>query len=285
LKSDRIIRPGVKAPPARRLVHYFDGDMTPPEVFAEPFSEGQIAELMVKGLPKPEGPPLIEVEGDLSGRIQANVWQAGKFSLDKGRSINVPEMAPPIEISGPWTISFPAGAGAPADLTFDKLDSLHRNADTAIRHFAGTVSYRNTFQVPPEASSENKRLWLDLGRVAVIAEVHVNGQKVGALWKPPYRVELTGVVRQGLNDLEVRVTTLLVNRLIGDESLPVENQYHERTRAIVQMPEWFAEGRPKPPGGRTTFATWRFYGKDDPLVESGLLGPVSILTSVSAVFE
>ena len=101
----------------------------------------------------------------------------------------------------------------------------------------------------------------------------------------PYRVEVTDVIHAGTNDLEVRVTTLLVNRLIGDEQLPAENEYDSRTRAIKRLPDWYVEGKPKPPGGRSTFSTWKFFNGDDPLVESGLLGPVRILTSVSAVFE
>jgi hypothetical protein len=46
------------------------------------------------------------------------------------------------------------------------------------------------------------------------------------------------------------------------------------------LPAWYREGKPKPPGGRVTFSAWRFYDKDEPLVASGLLGPVRLLNPV-----
>jgi hypothetical protein len=131
-----------------------------------------------------------------------------------------------------------------------------------------------------------RRVVLDLGRVEVIAEVSVNGRAVGQGWKEPYRMDVTDAVHAGANALEVRVTTLWPNRLIGDEQLPPENAYGIRDEqgqdphGILQLPEWYREGKPKPPGGRVTFATWQFYDRDEPLVASGLLGPVRLLNPI-----
>ena len=76
------------------------------------------------------------------------------------------------------------------------------------------------------------------------------------------------------------------NRLIGDEQLPPENDYALGTEhGIKQLPAWYATGAPKPPGGRVTFATWKFYSRDEPLFESGLLGPVRLLNPVRHVFD
>ena len=48
-------------------------------------------------------------------------------------------------------------------------------------------------------------------------------------------------------------------------------------RKISKLPDWYRAGLPKPPGGRVTFSTWTFYGKDEPLLDSGLLGPVRLI--------
>jgi hypothetical protein len=284
LSSGCVVHPGVGIAPPKGIVNYFDGDMTAPEVFAEALSETKIAELAAEGLPDAELPPPIEVELNMDGKIEANVWQAGNYSLDNGQSINVPAVPAPVEVQGPWQVSFPKGLGAPAQITLEHLMSLEKYSDPSVKYFSGTATYRNSFVVPSNAIAQGKKLWLDLGRVAVIAEVRVNGREVGRLWKPPFRVDITSAVRSGQNELEVSVTDLLVNRLIGDEMLPTENEYDGRTHAIVRLPDWFIEGKPKPPGGRITFATWHYYSNKDPLVESGLLGPVRLLSSVKATF-
>lgn len=49
--------------------------------------------------------------------------------------------------------------------------------------------------------------------------------------------------------------------------------------ALAEWPKWFLENQPSPTG-RLTFTTWKHWTKDDPLQESGLLGPVRIPTSV-----
>ena len=90
---------------------------------------------------------------------------------------------------------------------------------------------------------------LDLGEVRELAEVIVNGKSAGILWKPPYRADLTGLTQPGANTLEVRVTNLWVNRLIGDAQ----------------------------PGAKPiTFTALKTYRADAPLRPSGLLGPVTL---------
>lgn len=40
--------------------------------------------------------------------------------------------------------------------------------------------------------------------------------------------------------------------------------------------DWFVNNETIPEGQRTTFCTVSFYNADDPLIPSGLMGPVSI---------
>ena len=120
--------------------------------------------------------------------------------------------------------------------------------------------------------------YLDLGHVAVIAQVKLNGQDLGILWKAPFRLDVTRVLRPGDNVLEVQVTNLDVNRAIGDEQLPADGEYNP-DGLLKSWPAWLLEGKPSP-AGRRTFATYRVWRKDSPLQESGLLGPVRLLQTM-----
>ncbi|HEY9510456.1 MAG TPA: glycosyl hydrolase, partial [Verrucomicrobiae bacterium] len=279
--SDTVVRPGIGiAASPGKTVYYFDGDMTSPTLFPNALEASAVQQIMARGLPPPETPEGIEIE-NANEKVLASVWSPGNYSLSDGRYLVVSNLPSPIEISGPWRVSFPPDRGAPSEIRLTNLTGLQRLNDPGVRFFSGTAVYRTTFEIPTEALNLQNRFWLDLGRVAVIGEVRVNDRELGNLWRPPFRLEITDAVHAGKNDLEIRVTNLLVNRLIGDENLPAENEYDPRTHAIRRFPEWFVQGEPKPPGGRTTFSTWKFFNAGDPLVESGLLGPVRILTSVS----
>jgi hypothetical protein len=96
-----------------------------------------------------------------------------------------------------------------------------------------------------------------------IAEVRVNGQSLGVVWTDPWAVDLTGIVKPGENKLELDVTNLWVNRLIGDAGLP-ESQRLTKTHAR------------RLPTDQGRHAHLRGYLATDPLVPSGLLGPVRL---------
>src|SRR3546814_17495309 len=100
----------------------------------------------------------------------------------------------------------------------DRLGSLHRHDDFGVRHFAGTATWRTRFAVAAGALGGDKRVYLDLGRVEVIASVRVNGRDLGKLWKPPYRIDVTDAVRAGTHMPEVSVTNLQTEaRRVGEE--------------------------------------------------------------------
>ena len=122
------------------------------------------------------------------------------------------------------------------------------------------------------------RYFLDLGRVEVMAEVRLNGVDLSVLWKPPFRVDVTRALQPGRNRLEVKVTNLWPNRLIGDERYPddctVDGTW--KTGPIPAWPEWFLRHQPRPEPRRLTFTTWKYYTAETPLLASGLLGPVTL---------
>jgi hypothetical protein len=285
LKSGKIVHCGLGlAPPARRIVYYFEGEMTPPKFVAEPLGEGSIATLAADGLPGPENPFPIEIARRGVGNLEALIWETGRYTLDDGRAVEVRDVPAPVTLSGPWQVDFPPDRGAPANLTLTDLISLRLHPDPGVRYFSGIATYTHTFTVATNSLARDRRLVLDLGRVEVSAAVSVNGRNLGILWKPPYRVDVTEAVHAGTNQLEVQVADLWPNRLIGDEQLPPENHYDPRTHAIDRLPDWYVKGEAKPAGGRTTFTTWQFYNQDDPLLEAGLLGPVRLFNPVRRAF-
>lgn len=279
LFTGSVVHPGVAALPQPGVVYYFEGDRTEPEVFAEALSPERIAALHAQGLPAPADPPAAELtshdDGAIDGAIDATLWQSGAYALDGNDAVDVTVPAPRA-LTQPWQLTFPAGSGAPDTIRLERLIPLNEHEDPGVRHFSGTATYTSTINLSEAELAQDQRVVLDLGRVEVNAEVDVNGQPVATLWKPPFRADITAALQPGHNTIEVSVTNLWPNRLIGDEQLPAENEY-ARSGEMQELPAWYVQGAPKPPGGRTTFATWQFFDADEPLLASGLLGPVRLL--------
>ncbi len=196
----------------------------------------------------------VEVLPDVDHAIQLRAWRPGKYELvaSDGRTarVEVEQVAPPLPLAGPWEVRFPPGWGAPASVVFEKLASWTRHATPGVKYFSGTATYRKEFDLPAELVAGSDSLWLDLGEVKNLAQVSLNGRELGVLWKPPFRVEVTRWVRPGKNRLEVKVTNLWPNRLIGDQFLPEDR--------------------------RLAHTNVKKFTRDSPLMESGLLGPVRI---------
>lgn len=155
------------------------------------------------------------------------------------------------KIEGPWQIAFQPGRGAPATASFDKLTSYTESTDAGIKYFSGTATYTKTINVAAGSITKGAQLWLDLGDVKNLAEVTVNGQSQGIVWKKPFRVDVTHALKAGDNKLEIKVTNLWVNRIIGDLQ----------------------------PGAKEkiTYTAIPFYNVRSKLLPSGLLGPVTLV--------
>ncbi|MEP0766905.1 MAG: glycosyl hydrolase family 43 [Fimbriimonadia bacterium] len=279
LTSKHSVHPGVGVQHTR-AVDPFRGDVGELQMFDRALSETEIARLAAETpIPKARpGTASIELRRVRGGQIEADVWQPGKYVLRTadGRKhiVEIGDLPAPLMLEGPWEVRFEAGIGAPESVTFDKLISWSIHDDPEIRYYSGAATYYKTFSIPQDLLAPDKRLLLELGRVEVIAEVRLNGRLLGTVWKPPYRVDVTGMARPGENTLEVKVANLWVNRMIGDENLPEDSRRHPDGR-LVEWPQWLLDGSPSPTG-RRTFSSWKLWRKDEPLQPSGLLGPVEV---------
>ncbi|TVP76767.1 MAG: hypothetical protein EA353_11585 [Puniceicoccaceae bacterium] len=186
------------------------------------------------------------------------------------------------ELGGPWEVRF-GRFGPEEPVLFPELKAWNEHPDEAVRFFSGTATYRKT--VDWKTHQREQPVYLDLGVVHEIAEVFVNGQSVATLWKPPFSVEVGQYLQSGQNAIEVRVTNLQVNRIIGDEQQSQSAvQWRQQTghqitngRVLTEIPEWVVENHENPIPGRHTFFTFRYWEKDAPLLESGLIGPVRLI--------
>ena len=177
----------------------------------------------------------------------------------------------PFKISEPWELKFLSQQGA-EDKTLQELVSWINFNDES-RYYSGTAIYQTQFNYPHNPQ-KGDLYFLDLGAVYHTARVKLNGQDMGVLWKPPYRVELSMHLKPGKNHLEIEVTNLWANRMIGDERFPDDLQW--AGKSLKEIPDWVNTGAIRPEPGRITFATYKFFTADTPLIASGLIGPVVV---------
>ena len=163
------------------------------------------------------------------------------------------------EIEGPWEVRFPYGWGAPPSKIFSTLISWTEDPEEGIKYFSGIATYHKEFDLPQNPVASDTHLVLDLGRVKEVADVYLNGKHLGILWKPPFRLNVTRVVKRGKNRLVVEVANLWSNRIVGDAKLRKSKRY---TRTNM-----------------TKSKTWEQPWEDTPLLESGLIGPVRLLAA------
>jgi hypothetical protein len=184
-------------------------------------------------------------------KLRTSVPGAYSATLSNGRIVNVaiPAAAPQMLNTG-WTLDFPANWGAPAHVDVPTLKSWTEFSEPGIAYFSGTATYRTTVHIDPEQLVPGRELWLDLGSVYEVARIRVNGTSLTPVWKRPYASRVDTYLHPGDNALEVEVTNLWPNRLIGDAQPGVTHRY--------------------------TWTNIKTFTASSPLLTSGILGPVTL---------
>jgi alpha-L-rhamnosidase len=189
---------------------------------------------------------------------------------------------PAIDLSGAWSVTF---GNDVKPVSMDRLRSW--TEDEATRFFSGVAKYERKFSVPAAMLKDGIRMQLSLGEaepaagdtggrgavrgggrsfqarieapVREAAVVYVNGRRAGAVWCPPYAVDVTSLLKAGENQVRVEVANLAVNDMAG-RPLPdyraLNTRYGERFQA-----QDMEQIRP---------------------VTSGLLGPVRLVATAAS---
>jgi len=277
LKSSKTVHSSVTSAGADAK---FSGKVSRVESLPRALDEADLAKLM--GSAPGDAPGFdglsIELTFNESDRIEVVTRVPGSYavkSADGGvKKLEVVSVPAPVEIRGSWEMSFKKNTGershnSELKVDFDRLVSWTERPEEWIKYYGGTATYRKTFGFPvmtdakSQISNENlqseisnlkspqaKRLWLDLGEVHDMACVRVNGQDAGIVWKQPYRLDITKLVKKGENHLEIEVVNTWLNRLIGDE---------------------------QPEAKKSTFAIMKSWKASTTLLPAGLLGPVTVI--------
>ncbi len=169
----------------------------------------------------------------------------------KSRALAMPIENQLATISGPWTVAFQPGRGAPASITMESLASWGVSEDKGVKYFSGEATYTSTINAPPLWFTKGATLLIDLGEVKNLAIVSVNGKELETVWHVPFRVDVTSALKPGANQISVKVINSWVNRMIGDLQPEATTKY--------------------------SFTTWKNYRANSPLLPSGLIGPVALV--------
>jgi hypothetical protein len=157
-------------------------------------------------------------------------------------------------LTAPWEVSFDPKWGGPEQVVFDTLQDWSKRPEPGIKYYSGKAVYRTTFDAPVDTA--HGRRFLSLGTVKNMASVKLNGTDLGVVWCDPWQAGIpAGLLKEKGNRLEITVANLWINRMIGDSALPKKE--------------------------RLTWSTLEPFKPDSPLQESGLLGPVSIMTETA----
>ena len=142
---------------------------------------------------------------------------------------------PPVDVSENWTVKF---ADSPQAVPMAKLRSWTdaEPGNAARKFYSGAATYQRTVAAPEAMLRAHKQVFLNFGEGTVVdpaserrapsgmrawlespvreaAQVFVNGKAAGAVWKAPFEVEITTLLKPGDNTILVVVANSALNTL------------------------------------------------------------------------
>jgi hypothetical protein len=207
-----------------------------------------------RGVQITRSPDHLSISGARGGRCQLT------FGDSESSVVELPVPQASEEFSGAWEVEFKSGLGAPASVSFPKLESWTDNADAGIKFYSGTAVYRTRIHLPESCFRTNQSMHLDLGAVRDLGTLRVNGHELATRWLAPFVWDITSVARPGENTIELEVVNPWNNRLVADAGLALEDR-----KTFLSRPQSVK--------------------KDSPLMPAGLLGPVQVKFRSHAVVK
>jgi hypothetical protein len=190
-----------------------------------------------------------------------------KRKLPSATTTQATNLPAPLDLSRDWRVTLQGQTQ-----TFTQLRSWAENAAT--RFYSGTATYEKEITIPaawlrpgrtaqlefgvgqavPEQSRKNgMRAWLD-APIRDAAVVYINDQRAGAVWCPPYALNVSKLLQPGTNRVRIVVGNTAINHLAGTK-LPDYKELHQKYGERFQ-PQDMENLQPLP---------------------SGLLGPVRLV--------
>jgi hypothetical protein len=204
-------------------------------------------------------PPLLDYTADGVLLMEDGLFEATKA----GKPMAVRNFTRHQPLDGAWEVFFSKEWGGPERTIFPELISWTESDDEGIKYYSGNAKYVKTFQYDINASSmKNQRVFLDLGDLSKVGEVWLNGKSIGIAWSKPYRFDVTDILKPADNLLEIEIANVWSNRITGD----AQTEGKDYTFTNIERTDIFGLNKIKTP--------WI----DVPLIKSGLLGPVQLIT-------
>lgn len=190
-----------------------------------------------------------KLETNQSGFV---VFNKGEATAATNSGANFPVAEQLLALKAPWQVKFlnqeiPAGPDQTA--VFERLISWDEHRDERIKNFSGSAIYSNSFNMIKLYPGET--ILLNTGPIQGMAKVTVNGKALGTVWTAPWQVDISKVIKTGLNKVEIEVVNTWTNRLIGDSKLDLKD--------------------------RLTHTDVMHISTDSKYEQSGLIGPVNVL--------
>ena len=133
--------------------------------------------------------------------------------MTKKASKNIQKFLPVLTISSTnWNIEFNNKR------IRDKLGDLSRYDHT----YYGTITYKKIIVISKEYLNDYK-VFLDLGKIRDIVEIHINNNNLGLLMLPPFKIDISNFIEEGDNKFEFKVKNNLSNALSALETVEQKN--------------------------------------------------------------
>ncbi|HMT09609.1 MAG TPA: hypothetical protein PKA82_16530 [Pyrinomonadaceae bacterium] len=134
-----------------------------------------------------------------------------------------------IDLNSDWTVKY----GSAMPTTLSKLKSWAD--DEATRHFSGEATYERNIDITDAFLRNGKAVVLDFGESVLLPEqnlrngmrtwleppireaavIYINGERAGSLWSPPYRLDVSSMLKMGENKIKVVVGNTALNYMAG----------------------------------------------------------------------